>query len=94
MPHSSPHFSAVLIGNESLAIQCGEMLREAGHTIAAVVTRNADIETWATEAGLPVHSSDADLAQALSGLTFDWLLSVANLDMISDAVLALPKRGA
>ena len=89
-----PHFSAVLIGNESLAIQCGEMLREAGHSIAAVVTRNSDIAAWAKEAALPVHSSDADLAQELSGLEFDWLLSVANLDMIPDAVLALPKRGA
>ena len=89
-----PHFSAVLIGNESLAIQCGEMLREAGHSIAAVVTRNPDIAEWAKGADLPVISSDAGLAQELSGLTFDWLLSVANLDMISDAVLALPKRGA
>ena len=31
-------FRSVLIGNESLAIQCGEMLHEAGHTIATVVT--------------------------------------------------------
>jgi len=65
-----PHFSAVLIGNESLAIQCGEMLREAGHSIAAVVTRNPDIAEWAKGADLPVISSDAGLAQELSGLTF------------------------
>jgi len=89
-----PHFSAALIGNDSLTLQCGEMLREAGHSIAAVITRNPDIATWAKEAGLPVHSADADLAQELAGREFDWLLSVANLDMISDAVLALPKRGA
>jgi len=94
MSNFGPQFSAVLIGNESLAIQCGEMLREAGHSIAAVVTRNPDIATWAEGAGLQVHSSGADLAQELSGLSFDWLLSVANLDMIPDAVLALPKRGA
>ncbi|MFT7137100.1 MAG: Trk K+ transport system NAD-binding subunit, partial [Akkermansiaceae bacterium] len=34
-----PTFRAVIIGNESLATQCAEMLRAAGHTIAAVVTR-------------------------------------------------------
>ena len=87
-------FRAVIIGNESLAIQCGEMLREAGHTLAAVVTRNADVAEWAEGAGVPVVSSDDDLVAALSPLSFDWLLSIANLDMIPDAVLALPTRGA
>ncbi|MCK0093987.1 LLM class flavin-dependent oxidoreductase [Yoonia sp. F2084L] len=87
-------FRAVVIGNESLAIQCGEMLREAGHAIAAVVTRNADVADWAETAGLHVVSSDADLVAALSDIPFDWLLSIANLDMIPDAVLALPARGA
>ncbi|WP_108813437.1 MupA/Atu3671 family FMN-dependent luciferase-like monooxygenase [Loktanella sp. Alg231-35] len=86
-------FRAVIIGNESLAIQCGEMLREAGHTIAAVVTRNADVEGWAQGAALPVVSSDADLAAALADIPCDWLLSIANLDMIPDAVLSLPARG-
>ncbi|MFT7136203.1 MAG: natural product biosynthesis luciferase-like monooxygenase protein, partial [Akkermansiaceae bacterium] len=87
-------FRAVIIGNESLAIQCGEMLRNTGHTLAAVVTRNADVAQWAEGAGLPVVSSDDDLVTALSGVYFDWLLSIANLDMIPDAVLALPTRGA
>ena len=87
-------FRAVMIGNESLAIQCGEMLREAGHAVAAVVTRNADVAGWARSADLPVISSDDDLSAALADLPFDWLMSIANLDMIPDAVLALPKRGA
>ncbi len=87
-------FSAVIIGNESLAIQCAEMLREAGHDIKAVVTRNPDIASWAEGAGTDVLSSDSDLMQALTGLEFDWLLSIANLDMIPEAVLALPNRGA
>ena len=34
------------------------------------------------------------LAERLAGISFDWLLSIANLDIIPDAVLALPKRGA
>ncbi len=87
-------FRAVIIGNESLAIQCGDMLRDAGHTLAAVVTRNAQVADWAKATGLPVISSDADLVQELSGIAFDWLLSIANLDMISDAVLGLPERGS
>lgn len=87
-------FSAVIIGNESLAIQCCEMLRDAGHTITAVITRNTDIADWAKGNDLKTVSSDADLATELNGVEFDWLLSIANLDMIPDSVLALPKRGA
>jgi methionyl-tRNA formyltransferase len=89
-----PTFRAVIIGNESLAIQCGEMLCAAGHTIAAVVTRNVDVATWAQVASIPRVSPDTDLVAALSDIPFDWLLSAANLDLIPDAVLALPSRGA
>ena len=37
------HFSSVLVGHESLVIQCGDLLIGAGHEIAAVVTRNPDV---------------------------------------------------
>ncbi len=87
-------FRAVIIGNESLAIQCGEMLRDAGHTLAAVVTRNPSVADWAEAAGVIVVSSDADLTTALYGVQCDWLLSIANLDIIPEAVLTLPTRGA
>ena len=86
-------FSAVIIGNESLAIQCAEMLREAGHDLQAIITRNSDVADWAQEAEITVYSSDDDLAATLAGHSFDWLLSIANLDMISDRVLALPAKG-
>ncbi|WP_299552972.1 MupA/Atu3671 family FMN-dependent luciferase-like monooxygenase [uncultured Tateyamaria sp.] len=87
-------FSAVLIGHESLVIQCGELLRTEGHRIAAIVTRNADVRAWAADAAVPVLEPGVGLAAHLEGQAFDWLLSIANLDIIPDAVLALPKRGA
>ncbi|WP_137702264.1 MupA/Atu3671 family FMN-dependent luciferase-like monooxygenase [Marimonas lutisalis] len=84
----------IVIGNESLAIQCSEKLLEAGHRLAAVVTRNPDIAGWAEGRGLPVIAPGAGLAERLADRPHDWLLSIANLDMLPDAVLALPKRGA
>lgn len=87
-------FSSVLIGNESLVIQCGEILRGKGHAIALVVTRNPDIAGWATGAGLRVEAPGKDLGARLAGLQFDWLLSIANLDIIPDDVLAMPTKGA
>ncbi len=86
--------SAVMIGNESLLIQCATLWLDTGNTLTAVVTRAPDIRDWASEAGLRVISSDSDIAAELLGERFDWLLSVANLDMLSDTVLKLPAKGA
>ena len=41
----------LLIGNESLTRECGEIARARGHRIAAVVTRHAGTAAWAREAG-------------------------------------------
>lgn len=85
-------FSALLIGHESLTRQCGQMLLDRGHRISAVVTRNAEVRKWAQGAGLRVEAA-GDWA-ALAGLSVDWLLSVANLTVIPDAVLAQATKGA
>lgn len=91
---STARMRAVMIGNESLLIQCASIWRDAGHTLAAVVTRADDIRAWAEGEGLRVVSSDADIVAEMLGEAFDWLLSIANLDMLPEAVLALPKQGA
>lgn len=81
-------FSAYLIGNETLTRQCGEALMARGHRLAAVVTRNADVRQWALERGLRVESYGPDLAVRLEE-SVDWLLSIANLSVITPEVLAL-----
>lgn len=65
-------FSCVLIGNESLLVQCGEILRERRHVIRAVVTRNPEIRAWAEVNGLPAEAPGPDLAARLEP-GFDWL---------------------
>ncbi|MHA7867417.1 MAG: MupA/Atu3671 family FMN-dependent luciferase-like monooxygenase [Salipiger thiooxidans] len=87
-------FSTVVIGNESLLVQCAEKLLGAGHAIRAVVTRTPDIAAWAEARGLAVVAPGQWLARRLEGLAFDWLLSIANLDMLPADVLAMPARGA
>jgi len=91
---SPPRMSAVMIGNESLLVQCATIWRDAGHSVSAVVTRSQDIRVWAEGEGLRVVSSDAEIATELLGEKFDWLLSIANLDMLPQAVLDLPAKGA
>ncbi|MFM7656664.1 MAG: MupA/Atu3671 family FMN-dependent luciferase-like monooxygenase [Paracoccaceae bacterium] len=83
-------FSALLIGNESLTAQCGQVLLERGHRIAAVVTTSAEVGKWARAKGLRVEADWAGIA----GISVDWLLSIANLRVIPAAVLAQAAKGA
>lgn len=82
-------FSAVLIGNESLLIGCADQVLAHGHEIRAVVTEHADIIDWATSKHIPVLAHPNDVPDG-----FDWLLSIANLRMISNAVLKRATKGA
>ncbi|WP_099823306.1 MupA/Atu3671 family FMN-dependent luciferase-like monooxygenase [Oceaniglobus indicus] len=86
-------FSTVLIGGESLLIGCADMLRERGHRIDAVISTDPAIRDWAAQAGVACHARAGDLNAALPDGT-DWILSIANLSIIPDAVLALARQGA
>ncbi len=87
-------FSSLLIGNESLLVQCAEALLARGGTVAQIVTRNGEIAEWARARGIGVTAPGADLAGRLKGVSFDWLFSIANLDMLGEDVLALASKGA
>ena len=87
-------FSCVLIGNESLLVGCGDGLLERGHDISAVVSQNRDILEWAAAKSLPTLQDIAALEGQFKVGGFDWLFSIANLELIGGDVLALPGRGA
>ncbi|MCP5074184.1 MAG: LLM class flavin-dependent oxidoreductase [Rhodobacteraceae bacterium] len=89
-----PVVSTVLIGNATLLVQCGEALLERGGQIARVVTRNDEIAAWAGKKNIAVEAPGKDLAERLMGVTYDWLFSIANLDIIAGDVLASAGRGA
>lgn len=84
-------FSAILMGDESLTIACGDMVLAGGHVICAVVTRDDAVSAWAVGHDLRVFENPTDLLQDVHA---DWLLSIANLRMIPADVLALPVKGA
>ena len=86
-------FDCVLIGNESLLVQCAELALDRGHRIVAVVTRNPQVAHWAQGRGLRTERPGTDLAARLD-IGFDWLLSIANLSIVPADVLALARSGA
>ena len=85
--------TALLIGNESLTVECGKRWLDRGHTLAAVVTREARVATWASAAGLLVIAPGAGLVDRTAGFAVDWVLSVANLSVVPDPVLQLARQG-
>lgn len=87
-------FSCLLIGNESLLVGCGDALLDHGHDIRGIVTKDRDILDWAAAKSLPVIEDIAALKGQFKGGDFDWLFSIANLEIIPDDVLALPGLGA
>ncbi|MER6036911.1 amino acid adenylation domain-containing protein [Streptomyces sp. NPDC001835] len=85
-------FSCVVIGEETLLVECTRLLVARGHTVAAVVSPSAELLDWAEGEGLPAVPFGADLAERLAPLRFDYLFSIANLRMLPEEVLALPTR--
>lgn len=47
-------FTSIVMGNESLLVECSEKLLARGHGISAVVTQNDAVADWARDKGLPV----------------------------------------
>ncbi|UJR80259.1 MupA/Atu3671 family FMN-dependent luciferase-like monooxygenase [Sandaracinus amylolyticus] len=97
---SSP-FRCYVIGNESLAIQCADILRARGHAVLGIVSSDEGIGKWADQNGVARIAPGKGLAERLRAHTesigggeFDWLFSIANLTIIPDDVLAMPKRGS
>ena len=87
-------FSCILLGDETLTMGCGDQLIEQGATIRAISTRDSSVRAWAKARGIAVLPGFDDIRREIAPASIDWVLSIANLRVIPDAVLALPARGA
>jgi methionyl-tRNA formyltransferase len=87
-------FSCVVMGNESLLIQCGEILRRRGHAIRAVVTRSPEIRAWARNHKLRTEPAGDRPRRPARDARLRLVLSIANLSIVPEAVLAKAAKGA
>ena len=89
--------ACVLVGNESLLVQCAGIVTQRGHRLDAVVSENPEILAWAAREGVAVIAPGPGLdtrLQAELPQGFDWLFSIANLTLLPREVLALARGGA
>ncbi len=91
MTHS---WRCVLIGAESLLIQCARNLLEAGHCVLAIVTRAEPVRRWASEEGIRVLRSVDDLLTSDDLGGFDYLFSITHLEVLPSAIIRLPQSAA
>ncbi|GAB4209888.1 MAG: hypothetical protein OHK0013_29850 [Sandaracinaceae bacterium] len=89
-------FACYVMGNESLAVQCAEILIAHGNVVRGVITRDDAIAGWARGRAIRVIAPGAGLRDRIAEdpAPFEWLFSIANLSIIPDDVLALPTRGS
>jgi natural product biosynthesis luciferase-like monooxygenase protein len=88
-----PAPTCVLLGSESLLVQCGGMLQAQGWSVAGVFSDAAPIRDWAAAQGIPVWGVAA-LDEITAGLTFDWLFGITHLRIVPPAVLQRARQGA
>ncbi len=82
-------FSTVVIGNESLLIGCSDALLARGHQIRGIVSEAEEIRAWAAAQGVEVWTHPSEIEG-----DFDWLLSIANLRVLPEAVITKAQKGA
>ncbi|SFJ39951.1 MupA/Atu3671 family FMN-dependent luciferase-like monooxygenase [Aerobium aerolatum] len=87
-------FKCLLVGENSLLIQCADILIRNGCTIAGIATENASIEDWAIERQIPLVSTSNGIDSQLLAFDYDWLFSIANLRIIPEAAWQQARFGA
>jgi methionyl-tRNA formyltransferase len=89
-----PHLACVLMGEESLLVQCGEILAERGHEIRAIIADDPHLVRWAMERQIRALDPRSDLASQLRDTPFDCFFSITNLRIVGAELLALPRLHA
>ena len=86
--------NCILIGDESLLVQCAEILRDRGHSISAIVTESPEIRSYAGKKSIKAAGWGENLETTLVDIEYDWLFSAANLRIIPEPVWRKATAGA
>jgi len=90
---SESALSCVLVGKGNLLIQCGQLLRSSGLSIAGVISNDPLVVRWATEHQIPTIGY-SDSMTFLEGRPIDYLFSIYNLRILPVELLRLPRIAA
>ena len=91
---ASRSLRCVLIGSDSLLVECGEILLREGQKITHVVTDTPRIADWARERGLSAVDPSSDYVATLRSEPFECLFSITWLSILPEEVLELASECA
>lgn len=88
--------STCLIGEDSLLIQCGEILLNRGHDLTLIVSPVKKIQNWAKKNNIPLLKNINDISKPNSNysIKFDFIFSIVNSHILPSSVLQLAKYAA
>ncbi|MFN4184083.1 MAG: MupA/Atu3671 family FMN-dependent luciferase-like monooxygenase [Hyphomonas sp.] len=85
---------ALFVGDGPLLLQCLEAYVASGGLVTAIVTQDTAITSHGETAGVRVLSKSSVETGDLEAFEFDYLLSIANLDMLPAALIARARKMA
>lgn len=86
--------SCIMVGEQSLLIQCAEHWIKMGHQLVAVVSASQSVQDWARQTGIPAVLPRKAWVSEVKLLEFDYFFSVTNLRIIPAELLEQSKIGA
>lgn len=87
-------FSCHLVGEDTLILQCADILLKQGHTVRVIVSPLAEAEKWARKHNVAYFNLLPDAVETLLSLEVDYLFSVVNSYKLSSQLLKAPKHFA
>lgn len=90
----TPMPTCYLMGAQNMLPMCGDLLRQAGFRILGVVSDTPAIAAWASSVAVPAWRLEDDWAGAMARERADYLFTITHLQLLDEAVRALPLRGA
>lgn len=86
--------SICLIGEDSLLIQCGEILLNRHHSIQVIVSPVKKIESWARKNHISYFKTINELSQLEYSMNIDYIFSIVNSCILPPSFLELACRAA
>lgn len=85
-------FSSIIIGDNHLSLECGNLWLEQGHTVLVIVSNFKPAKIWAKQHNVQYLQTLEDLQKWLSfSAKVDYIFSIVNTKILSEDLIEAPR---
>lgn len=84
-------FSCYIIGDNSITLQCANIVLNSGHTLLGVISPVEKIKLWCIENSINYIEDVKEFEKNHKGENFDFLFSIDNSEILSKEILSFPR---